>query len=152
MSSAANDTVYVDKAWLHMRWDSEHDCLFAEWKGFATSAEFQGALLKAVDVIRDRRGAAFVNDIRKLELVSDEDQRWLMSTWPPLVIAAGLKRLAIVMAKTGLSKMAVEEMLRLSANPVPRGTGAAIASFQSRTFDSVGDALVWVAAPASSRR
>src|SRR6478736_4898530 len=108
VSSTPSDTIYVDKAWLHMRWDSEHDCLFAEWKGFATSAEFQAALLKAVDVIRERNGAAFVNDIRKLELVSDEDQRWLTTTWPPLVIAAGLKRLAIVMAKTGLSKMAVE--------------------------------------------
>ena len=75
-----------------------------------------------------------------------------MSTWPPLVIAAGLKRLAIVMAKTGLSKMAVEEMLRAGANPVSPGTGAAIAAFQSRTFDSVADALAWVAAPASSRR
>jgi hypothetical protein len=44
-----------------------------------------------------------------------------MSTWPPLVIAAGLKRLAIVMAKTGLSKMAVEEM-RLpnpKSGPIP---------------------------------
>src|SRR4029077_9839308 len=105
MSPTSSDTVYVDKAWLLMRWDSEHNCLFAEWKGFATSAEFQGALLKAVDAIRQRNAAGFVNDIRKLELVSDEDQRWLMSPWPPLVIAAGLKRLAIVMARTGLSKM-----------------------------------------------
>jgi hypothetical protein len=152
VGSTANNAVYVDKAWLHMRWDSEHDCLFAEWKGFATSAEFQGALLKAVDVIRERSGAAFVNDIRKLELVSDEDQRWLMSTWPPLVMAAGLKRLAIVMAKTGLSKMAVEEMLRAGANPVSRGTGAAGAAVQSRTFDSVADALAWVAAPPTNRR
>jgi hypothetical protein len=152
MSSAPNDTIYVDKAWLHMRWDSEHDCLFAEWKGFATSAEFQGALLKAVDAIRQRNAAAFVNDIRKLELVSDEDQRWLMSTWPPLVVAAGLKRLAIVMAKTGLTKMAVEEMLRAGENPVSRGTGTADAAFQSRTFDSVADALAWVAAPLTNRR
>lgn len=147
MSSAPNHDIYVDKPWLHMRWDSEHDCLFAEWKGFATSAEFQGALLKAVDVIRDRTGTAFVNDTRKLELVSDADQRWLMSTWPPLIMAAGLKRLAIVIAKTGLSKMAIEGMIKAGANPVPGGTGAAAAPFQSRTFESVADALRWVAAP-----
>ena len=152
MSSAPNDTIYVDKAWLHMRWDSEHECLFAEWKGFATSAEFQGALLKAVDVIRERNGAAFVNDTRKLELVSDADQHWLMSTWPALAIPAGLKRLAIVIAKTGLSKMAIEEMLREGANPVPGGTGDDNAAFQSRTFDSVADALRWVAAPPPVRR
>jgi hypothetical protein len=152
VSSTANDAVYVDKAWLHMRWDSEHGCLFAEWKGFATSAEFQGALLTAVEVIRERNGAAFVNDTRKLELVSDADQRWLMSTWPALVIAAGLKRLAIVIAKTGLSKMAIEDMLSEGANPVPGGTGADDAAFQSRTFASVAEALQWVAAPPTTRR
>ena len=146
MSSALNDDVYVDKAWLHLRWDNEHECLFAEWKGFATSAEFQGALMKAVDVLRERNGAAFVNDTRKLELVSDADQRWLMSTWPTLAIAAGLTRLAIVIAKTGLSKMAIEGMIKAGANSVPSGTRDAAARFQSRTFESVADALRWVAA------
>jgi hypothetical protein len=135
-----------------MRWDGEHDCLFAEWKGFATSAEFQGALLKAVEVIRDRNGAAFVNDTRKLELVSDADQRWLMSTWRALAIPAGLKRLAIVIAKTGLSKMAIEDMLKAGTNPVPRGTGDDDADFQSRTFDSVDDAWRWVTTPPTTRR
>ena len=89
---------------------------------------------------------------RKLELVSDADQHWLMSTWPALAIPAGLKRLAIVIAKTGLSKMAIEEMLREGANPVPGGTGDDNAAFQSRTFDSVADALRWVAAPPPVRR
>jgi hypothetical protein len=141
------DGVYVDEAWLLLRWDSEHNCLFAEWKGFATSAEFQGALLKAIDVIRDKNGAAFVNDTRKLELVSDDDQRWLMSTWPTLAIAAGLKRLAIVMAKTGLSKMAIQDMLKARADQLAREPSAAAPALQSRTFDSVSDALQWIASP-----
>lgn len=137
----------MDERWLLMRWDSEHECLFAEWKGFATSAEFQGALLKAIDVIREKNGAGFVNDTRRLELVSDDDQRWLVSTWPMLAVAAGLKRLAIVIAQTGLSKMAIEDMLKAGPNPVPRGAGGEDAAFQSRTFDSVADALRWVTAP-----
>jgi hypothetical protein len=130
-----------------MRWDSEHECLLAEWNGFATSAEFQGALLKALDVIREKVGAAFVNDTRKLELVSDNDQRWLVSTWPPMAIAAGLKRLAIVMAKTGLSKMAIQEMLKAAPNPVSSGVGSMDPAFQSRTFDSVNEAFLWVRNP-----
>jgi hypothetical protein len=147
MSSSAKDAVYVDERWLLMRWDSEHQCLFAEWKGFATSAEFQGALLKAIDVIRDKSGAAFVNDTRKLELVSDDDQRWLMSTWRTLAIAAGLKRLAIVMAKTGLSKMAIQDMMKAGATQAEREPAAGGPAFQSRTFDSVAEAVQWVTAP-----
>ena len=146
MSSSSNDTVYVDERWLLMRWDSEHHCLLAEWKGFATSAEFRGGLLKAIDVIRDRNGAGFVTDTRRLELVSDDDQRWLMSTWPPLAIAAGLKRLAIVMAKTGLSKMAIEDMIRAGAVQAELEPAAGEPAFESRTFESVAEAVRWVTA------
>lgn len=129
-----------------MRWDSEHKCLLAEWKGFATSAEFRGALLKAVDVIRERNGAGFVTDTRKLELVSDDDQRWLMTTWPPLAIAAGLKRLAIVMAKTGLSKMAIEDMIKAGAIQAEREPATGEPAFESLTFESVTEAVHWVTA------
>ena len=147
MNATSKDAVYVDEPWLLMHWDGEHGCLFAEWKGFATSAEFRGALLKALDAIREKRGAGFVTDTRKLELVSDDDQRWLVSTWPTLAIAAGLKRLAIVMAKTGLIKMAIQDMMKAGPNPVSSGAGAVDPAFQSRTFDSVADALSWVTAP-----
>ncbi len=147
MSSSEKDAVYVDERWLLMRWDGEHECLFAEWNGFATSAEFQGALLKAIDVIRDTNGAAFVNDTRKLELVSDDDQRWLMSTWPTLATAAGLKRLAIGMAKTGLSKMAIQDMMKAGATQAVREPPVGVPVFQARTFDSVTEAVQWVTAP-----
>jgi hypothetical protein len=146
MTSSAEDAVYVDERWLLMRWDGEHQCLLAEWKGFATSAEFRGALLKAIDVIRERNGAGFVTDTRKLELVSDDDQRWLITTWPPLAIAAGLKRLAIVMAKTGLSKMAIEDMIKAGAIQAEREPAAGEPAFESRTFESVTEAVRWVTA------
>jgi hypothetical protein len=127
----------VDEPWLFMRWDSEHRGIFAEWKAFATSEEFRGALTKAIEVIRSRRAGCFVNDIRKLELITDEDQRWILQTWTPQAVAAGLKRIAIVIAHTGLSKMAVEEMFKEQAS----------ARVESRTFDSLPDAMQWVASP-----
>lgn len=137
MSSSSIDDVYLDEPWLLLRWDSENRCVFAEWKGFATSAEFQSALLKALQVVREKHAVSFVNDTRKLELVSDEDQIWLRYTWPPLAIEAGLRRLAVVIARSGLSKMAIEEMFKRRRKTV----------LQSRTFDSVADAMKWVAEP-----
>jgi hypothetical protein len=81
VSPPPTDDVYVDEPWLLMRWDSEHNCVFAEWKAFATSTEFQGALMKALEAGRSRPGFSFVNDTRRLELISDEDQRWIQYTW-----------------------------------------------------------------------
>jgi hypothetical protein len=133
------DDVYVDEPWLSMRWDGEHRCVFAEWKAYATSGEFQGALMKALTMGRERPGFSFVNDTRKLELISDEDQRWIRYTWAPLALEAGVKRIAVVVARHGLSKMAIEHMFSER-----RITDARM---QSRTFDSVADAFKWVAEP-----
>jgi hypothetical protein len=126
--------VYVDEPWLSMRWDSEHQCVFAEWKGFATSADFQGALTTALDIVRERQAVNFVNDTRLLELISDEDQRWLRYTWTPLAATSGLRRVAVVIAPTGLSRMAIQTMFK----------GRRRSGLQSRTFDSLEDAMRWV--------
>jgi hypothetical protein len=135
-ASSAND-VFVDEPWLFMRWDQPSGGIFAEWKAFATSEEFRGALTKAIEIIRDRRAMCFVNDTRKLELITDEDQRWILQTWTPQAVSAGLKRIAIVIARTGLSKMAVEEMFKEQAS----------ARVESRTFDALPDAMQWVSRP-----
>jgi hypothetical protein len=107
--------VYVDEPWLLMRWDPEHHCVFAEWRAFATSAEFRGALTKALAVARDNHAFSFINDTRKLELVTDEDQWWIRNTWAHLVIEAGLKKIAVIMPQYGLSKMAIEHMFHRAA-------------------------------------
>jgi hypothetical protein len=126
--------VYVDEPWLLMRWDSEHQCVFAEWRGFATSADFQGALTTALDIVRERQAVNFVNDTRLLELISDEDQRWLRYTWTPLAATSGLRRVAVVIAPSGLSRMAIQTMFK----------GRRRSGLQSRTFDSLEDAMRWV--------
>jgi hypothetical protein len=126
--------VYLNEPWLFMRWDGEHQCVFAEWKAFATSEEFQGALTLALKAVRERQAVNFVNDTRKLELISGEDQRWIRYSWSPLAAASGLRRIAVVIAPHGLSKMAIEEMFK----------GRRRTALQSRTFNSVEDALKWV--------
>jgi hypothetical protein len=128
----------MDKPWLLMRWDPEHQCVFAEWKAFATSAEFRGVLTKALAVARDKNAFSFVSDTRNLEMVSDEDQWWIRRTWAPLAIDAGLKKIAVVMAVSGLGKMAIEHMFNGRTNPDEH--------LVSRKFDSVADALIWVTA------
>jgi hypothetical protein len=138
MTWTGTQDVYMDKPWLLMRWDPEHQCVFAEWKAFATSAEFRGALTKALAVAKDKRAFSFVNDTRNLELVSDEDQWWIRRTWAPLAVDAGLKKIAVVMAVRGLGKMAIEHMFNGRTNTDEH--------LVSRKFDSVADALIWVTA------
>jgi SpoIIAA-like len=124
----------MDEPFLLIRWDQEHACVFADWKGFATSSEFQRGLTKALEAVRERQAVNFVSDTQELESISDEDQRWIRYTWTPLAATSGLRRVAVVLAPTGLSKMAIQTMFK----------GRRRTGLQSRTFDALADALRWV--------
>ena len=128
------DDVYLDERYLLIRWDSDHGCVYAAFKSFATSVEFRDGAMKIIEAIRARRTAALISDNRKLEGVSDADQGWIQDTWVPLAEAAGLKRVAVVLAHSGLGKFVSEQILsRLTKE-----------DFVTRTFDTLAAANKWV--------
>jgi hypothetical protein len=128
-----DDQTYLDEPYLSIRWRSVPQILYAEWKGFATSAEYRAALLTGLRAIRERHVQGYVSDTRQSKLVVPEDIQWVRDVWLPGAIAAGLKRMAMVTAKAGLSKVIIEEAVHEIDNH-----GLAI-----RKFDSVAAATVW---------
>jgi hypothetical protein len=131
--------VHSDEPWLTIRWDSQNSCVYAEFKGFATSAEFRASTTKILDAIRERNAGSLVSDNRRLEGVADEDQLWLRDTWVPMAVAVGLKRIGVVVAHHGLGKTASENII----------TRFGKTEFVTRTFASAADALEWVRSEAS---
>jgi hypothetical protein len=131
--------VYSDEPWLSIRWDRQHSCVYAQFKGFCTSTEFRASTTKILDAIRERSASSLVSDNRGLEGVVDEDQLWLRDAWMPMAVAAGLERIAVVLAHHGLGKTASENII----------TRFGKTEFVMRTFASAADALEWVSPPAS---
>jgi hypothetical protein len=127
------DEVYLDEPYLSIRWRSLPQILYAEWKGFATSAEFRSALLTGVRAIRERHVVGYVSDARKAKLVLPEDEKWGREVWLPQAVAAGLKRMAIVTAPAGLGKMAYDDA----------ATAMDSHGLSMRTFESVAAAMTW---------
>jgi hypothetical protein len=131
--------VHSDEPWLTIRWDSQNSCVYAEFKGFATGAEFRASTTKILDAIRERNAGSLVSDNRRLEGVADEDQLWLRDTWVPMAVAVGLKRIGVVVAHHGQGKTASENII----------TRFGKTEFVTRTFASAADALEWVRSEAS---
>ena len=121
---------------MYIAWDGERDCVYVEFKGFATSAEFRSGTMKVIDAIRERSAKSLISDNRRLEVVTNEDQLWLRDNLVPQAAALGMKRAALVVAHTGLGKYASQEIL----SRLPTGM------FVTRTFDSLDDAKAWIAA------
>jgi hypothetical protein len=129
------DKVYVEEPWLTLRWDDANDCVHSEWKAFANSKEYRAGLMKGLEAIRENHAVRYLTDTRRTRVIVREDQTWVKETWTPLAVAAGLKRVAVVLADAGLGKVTVEETVHM----VDR------ADLEVRTFDSVPAAQRWLA-------
>lgn len=68
MRMSVVDETYLDESYLSIRWRAVPHILYAEWKGFTTSAEFRSALLTGLRAIRERHVLGYVSDARKLWL------------------------------------------------------------------------------------
>jgi hypothetical protein len=130
------DEVYAVEPWLSIRWDRERTCVHAEWTGFANSVQFRAGTMKILDAIKAKGAGSLVSDNRKLEGVTNQDQLWIRDTWVPLAVVDGLKRIAVVVPRHGLGKIASEEIIGRFGK----------STFVTNTFESADAALKWVAA------
>ena len=97
--------------------------------------------MKGIKAISDHRAVAYVSDARKVKVIVHEDQEWIKDTWLPLALAAGLKRIAFVVAPAGLGKMTIEEIAVLVGEN----------GLRSGTFNSMTDARAFVKEPQEIR-
>ena len=134
MSASRPGDTYLNERWLSIQWDAEYRCVHAEFKAFANSAEFRAGSMKILEAIKDKRSTSLVVDNRRLEGVATEDQLWLRDTWVPLAVAAGLQRIAVVVAHHGLGRIATEQILSQIGQT----------TFATRTFTTVSEATEWV--------
>jgi hypothetical protein len=134
MSTPLSDAVYLDEPWLSIIWDRDLTCVYARFKAFANSAEFRAGVMRILDAINDKHAPFLISDNRKLEGVAVEDQLWLRDTWMPLAVKAGIKRIAVVLPRQGLGKIASEEVISQFGNT----------PFVTRTFGSLDEAMKWV--------
>jgi SpoIIAA-like len=130
---ALDDEIFLDEPYISIRWRALPKVLYAEWKGFATSAEFRAALLTGVRAIKARHVVGYVSDARMAKVVVPEDAKWGQDVWLPQAVAAGLQRMAIVTASAGLAKAAYDDA----------ATEMNSHGLLMRTFHSVEAAIVW---------
>jgi len=91
--------------------------------------------MRILDAIQTIRATSLISDNRRLEGIADQDQLWIRDTWTPLAVAAGLKRIAVVVPQRGLGRIATEQVL----------SQVGMAQFATRTFTTVSEAMEWAA-------
>jgi hypothetical protein len=120
-----------------VRWDPTCKAAHIEWQGWADPAEFAAANDALILALRQHGGSRALGDCRNMKVIKQSDQEWVRRDWIPRVLAAGLRRIALVIPKSGLAMMNVQETL----SRVP-GTKLDVAYFAT-----IEEARAWLSRP-----
>jgi stage II sporulation SpoAA-like protein len=120
-----------------VKWDSACKAAHIEWQGWANPAEFAAANDAIIVALRQRGGSRALGDCREMRVIKQSDQDWVNRDWIPRILAAGLRRMALVIPKSGLALMNVQEIM----SRVP-GTKLDVAYFAT-----VEEARDWLSRP-----
>ena len=122
-----------------LTWDVASRAVCIEWEGWANPTELVELLEAGLGAVIERRSTRWLGDCRHMRAIQQSDQEWMVQSWFPRMLAAGLRRMAAVIPKSGLAKMNLEDvMLR-----VP-GTKLDVAYFAS-----VAEARTWLNGPST---
>lgn len=106
------DTVYFNHPGVAVvTWDPTLGAVHVEWQGWANSTEREACLEAGLCALTEHRAARWLVDGREMKAVKQADQDWIDRSWFPRVLAAGLRRMAMVVPKSSLARMNVDDIL-----------------------------------------
>lgn len=120
-----------------VKWDVACNAAHIEWQGWANTEEFAAANDAIIVAMKQHGGSRALGDCRNMKVIKQSDQEWSNGDWMPRVLAAGLRRMALVIPKSGLALMNVQEIM----SRVP-GTKLDVAYFAT-----IEEAREWLSRP-----
>lgn len=126
--------IYFDEKYLTVRWDAAYRCVVMAWKSYATGPQFRTGLEKGLELVKKKAAKNWLADMRKMGVVSPENQKWSNEDWFPRAIAAGIKKMALVVPASTLAQMSVDSIMSKVEG----------ASLETAYFDNIEDAQAWL--------
>ncbi|MEM9828986.1 MAG: hypothetical protein AAF944_00030 [Bacteroidota bacterium] len=103
-------------------------------KDFATSEEFKMGLNKGLDLLVERNTENWLADLRKMDVIDSDDEKWSNKDWFPRALVGGVKKMALIPSEDIFNNMSVESIMNEVA-----GTGLVV-----HDFDDVEKAKTWL--------
>lgn len=124
-----------DDAFVHIAVDESCSLVTTEWKGYVPSPDYRAILLQVLDVITARAIRSWLSESSRMGVILRSDERWSVETVTPLLISAGLQRVAVVRSMDYFSQTASERMVDATRGKVP---------YRVEFFNSVAHAEDWL--------
>jgi hypothetical protein len=111
MDATADDVYFNAPGVASVRWDDESRLVLVEWEGWANSTEFAALLDAEIHALRKHHGSRLLADCRRQKVLNPADQDRANREWLPRALAAGLKRVAVVLPSSGLAEVNLKDSL-----------------------------------------
>jgi hypothetical protein len=121
-------------------WEEASKAVLVEWQGWANPEEFAAILDSGAATLIAHRSKLWLADCRGMKAIQQSDQDWLDKHWFPRVLAAGLRRMAMVIPKSGLAAMNLKDII----SKVPD------TNLEVAYFATVAEARRWLTTPPTS--
>lgn len=132
---------FIDEPFVKIDWDEETRSIVADWKGVGRGAAYRAALDRSLELVRKHGARRWLGIMLEVTgVMSPEDSEWLVHDWLPRLLAAGCRRLAVVLPPQALAAMQLNRLKREidAEKPDPE-------AFHNRYFDDLAEAHAWLA-------
>lgn len=131
-STAGDDVYFTVPGIATVRWDGPRSTVVVEWDGWANAGEFKSLLDAELRALREHGGTCLLADCRRQRVLNLADQERANREWLPEVLAAGLKRFAIVLPESETAAAHLRERL------------SSVTEMQVAYFATVEEARDWL--------
>ena len=128
--------IYFESNFLDISYDESINAVIMNWKSFTTFDELKQGLNKGLELLASKKARKWLGNVCKLGALGEDEQRWSNNDWFPRALAAGVKKMAVVVSTDIFNQMTVEEIMV----KIPE------IDLNSQTFDNFDKAYYWLKA------
>ena len=115
--------------------DAARSLVITEWKGYVPSPDYRAILMQLLDAVNDNKVRLWLSISTHMGIILRSDERWSIEVFTPMLMEAGLCRVAVVRSADFFSQTASERMVDATADYVP---------YKVEFFNSVEKADGWL--------
>jgi len=115
--------------------DTALSMVTTEWKGYVPSPDYRAILMQLLDVVTSSDLRVWLSISTHMGIILRSDERWSVEIFTPMLMQAGLCRVAVVRSADFFSQTASERMVDATAAYVP---------YKVEFFNSIEKADGWL--------
>jgi hypothetical protein len=132
--------VYYQDEHYQIDWEETGKFVKLTIRGFIQGSARQAAMLKVLELIKQKGATKLLSDNRQGKVIGLEDQKWLVEVWWPQVIAAGLRYSAVALSQDAVAQLSYKKMTGQASG----GAQPLASAIESRNFSEVSEAEKWL--------